>query len=253
MKSKITLFAFSAILILSLFSSIAGAQVACGWYNGLPVFAEEIVKLDSIYFDSVEESVEEPAEDQVRGWYNGEQLFTKEVDKLDSISLRLLGQHVVINLPHIKGDAFIQSFYQACTDWVWDYVDTKAGFTIKGQGYVTSYGNNEYYTGSSAYQNDVDWRPDNARRQFASGYEGMTDEQVVEQMKKNLIEAWAGALLRLYPYAKLLSGFTYTINFTAYYIGLITASDHEWTIDYKIVDGRFQYVEGSLKEVQLFY
>ncbi|MBQ3635321.1 MAG: hypothetical protein II951_06880 [Bacteroidales bacterium] len=164
----------------------------------------------------------------------------------------LLAPSVVIDLPHLKGDAFIQSFYQACTDWVWDNVDTKAGFTTKGQGYVTSYGNNEYYTGSSAYQNDVDWRAGSARQQYAAGYEGMTDEQVVEQMKKNLIEAWAGTLARLYPAAKAVPGVdvTYTVNFIAYYgVDGGNAADHSWTIVYKVVsDGVFEYVEGSLME-----
>ena len=44
-------------------------------------------------------------------------------------------------------------YYQTCVDWVKAQIDDKTGAT-----YVTSYGNNEYYSGTSAYQGNVDLR-----------------------------------------------------------------------------------------------
>jgi hypothetical protein len=58
---------------------------------------------------------------------------------------------VVINLSPIRNNADIMAYYQAATDWVWENIDqAELSITTKGQGYVTSFGNNEYYTGCSA-------------------------------------------------------------------------------------------------------
>ncbi len=152
---------------------------------------------------------------------------------------------VVINLPKASTSAY---FYQACTDWVWENIDTPLGFTTKGQGYVTSYANNEYYTGSTAYQNNVDWRVAKAREQYAAGYEGLSDDEALALMQDHLKEAWAATLSVLYPDAKPIEGIdvTYTINFIVY--GL---DQTDWTVAFKLVGvGQFEYVEGSLKAVE---
>lgn len=152
---------------------------------------------------------------------------------------------VVINLPKASTSAY---FYQACTDWVWENIDTPLGFTAKGQGYVTSYANNEYYTGSTAYQNNVDWRVAKAREQYAAGYEGLSDDEALALMQDHLKEAWAATLSILYPDAKPIEGIdiTYTINFIVY--GL---DQTDWTVVFKLVDvGQFEYVEESLQSVE---
>lgn len=151
---------------------------------------------------------------------------------------------VVINLPK---EASSGSFYQTVTDWVWENIDQPNGVTTAGQGYMTSYKNNEYYTGSSAYQNNVDWRPSAAKQQ-TSAYDGMSDEAIVAQMQKNLIEVYAKVLAKLYPDANTVEGIDvlYTINFIAYN----GSSNLNYTIVFKVTGpATFEYVEGSLKQV----
>lgn len=113
------------------------------------------------------------------------------------------------------------AFYQTCVDWVYENICVPMGDTsIKsGKFYVTSYGNNEYYSGTTAYQNNVDLRPSAAREQYAAGYEGMTDDQVVALMKERFLkEVLPGALAKLYPDAKPMDGLDlyYEITFTVY-------------------------------------
>ena len=155
---------------------------------------------------------------------------------------------LTLNFPHDRSDAAASAFYQAVTDWVWENIDVKNGFTTKGQGYVTSYGNNEYYTGSSAYQNDVDWRVSAAKAQ-GSGYDGKSDEEIFAQLQQNLISTYGKVLGVLYPDADVVDGVDviYTINFVAYYDG----ADHNYTISYRCVGkATFEYVEDSLALVE---
>lgn len=161
---------------------------------------------------------------------------------------------IVLTLPYDKSDVFAKTFYQAATDWVWENVDVAVlGCTEKGKGYVTSYGNNEYYTGSSAYYNNVDWRPSYARTQYAP-YNDMSDDEVLATLKKNLISVYGTVLGILYPTATPVEGVdvNYSINFTAYYASNGGSnSGHEWTVKYKLVkEGVFEYVEDSLQPVE---
>lgn len=132
-------------------------------------------------------------------------------------------------------------YYQACVDWVYENICVPMGDTsIKsGKFYVTSFGNNEYYSGASAYQNNVDLRPSAAREQYAAGYEGMTDEQVVATMKERFIkEVMPGALATLYPDAKPMDGVDlyYEITFGAY-----TGTTTTYTARFKVVGpGKFE-------------
>ncbi|MBP5365211.1 MAG: choice-of-anchor J domain-containing protein [Bacteroidales bacterium] len=152
---------------------------------------------------------------------------------------------VVLNFPR-DGDATVD-FFQKCTDWVWDNIDTKLlGCTTKGQGYVTSYANNEYYSGCSAYQKDVDWRPAKARDQYAAGFSG-NDTEDLKLMQQHLIDVLQGVLCQEYADAKTMDGvdITYTINFVAY-----DGVNHNYTIVFKLVDnGKFEYVKDSLSEI----
>ena len=150
---------------------------------------------------------------------------------------------VVLELPAGKNQPLSALYYQAMTDWVWENVDTPNGMT-KGQGYVTSYGNNEYYTGASAYQGNVDWRPSAAKNQYPAEYESMSDADIVALLQKRFIEVMGEVLASLNPDAKMVDGVDvfYTINF-----GVYTGSSESWTVVYKLVaDGKFEYVEGSL-------
>lgn len=155
---------------------------------------------------------------------------------------------VVISLSPIRNDAAIMAYYQAAVDWVWENVDVPAGCKNKGEGYVTSYGNNDYYSGCSAYYNNVDLRAAKAREQFAAGYEGMSDEEVVALMEERLIEVLAHALEALHPDAAPVDGVdvTYTVKVPLYFGTNVTTCTHQ--IVYRVVGvGQFEYIPDSFQ------
>lgn len=144
---------------------------------------------------------------------------------------------VVITLPAIKSDPVSVPFYQAITDSV---------KVLKGAQYVTSYGNNDYYYGGSAFQNNFDFRPSAWKTQY-SEYQKMSDSELTALMFKRLPEAFIYALRKLHADADVISGvdITYTINFSIYDGTATTA----YTIVYQVVGkANFKYVEGSLKK-----
>ncbi len=131
-----------------------------------------------------------------------------------------------LTLPKGKGQPVSTMFYQACVDWVLANVPD-------GAKYVTSYGNNDYYTGASAYQGNIDLRAASARLQYPEAYEGMTDDEVVALMKKRFEdEVCPGVLKQLYPDIAPVGDFnpTVTIHFFTY-DGTTT---HEQTIVYTV-------------------
>lgn len=150
---------------------------------------------------------------------------------------------VVLNLVRSGDTSLSKTVYQACVDWVYEHIDVPLGSTsiTSGVGYVTKYGNNEYYAGTSAYQNDVDLRVASARGQYAAGYEGMTDEAALEAMKTRFAEeVMPGALSMLYPDADTVPGVevTYTVNFVWY-----DGSNHDGQVVYKVVGkGQFELI-----------
>lgn len=128
---------------------------------------------------------------------------------------------VYITLPSGRGQTFSATYYQACVDWVYDNICVPLGDTSIKSGlfYVSSYGNNEYYSGTSAYQNNVDLRPDKAREQYAAGYEGKSNDEIVALMKQRFMnEVMPGALAKLHPDAKPMEGIDqiYAITFSVY-------------------------------------
>lgn len=127
---------------------------------------------------------------------------------------------MIINLPSDKSD-FCKNFYQTCVDWVYETQCVPLGDTsiTSGKYWVTSYGNNEYWSGTSAYQTNVDIRPSAARNQYPEGFEGMSDSEVQEFIMTNLCtQTFPAALHILYPDAVPVEGIdvTYTINFGTY-------------------------------------
>lgn len=155
---------------------------------------------------------------------------------------------VTLTLPAGRGQAFSAVYYQACVDWVYENIDVPLGSTgIKsGMFYVTSFGNNEYYSGTSAYQNNIDLRGDKARAQYPAGYEGMTDEEIVELEKKRFCtEVFPGALSKIYPDAEMVEGMDvlYTITFSAYYGTETLVYTGVWKVSGK---AKFEFVECHL-------
>ncbi|GAO29517.1 choice-of-anchor J domain-containing protein [Geofilum rubicundum] len=152
---------------------------------------------------------------------------------------------VVINLGPVRNDPFIMSYYQAASDWVWENIDVPAGAAEKGDGYVSGYGNNEYYAGTSAYYNNVDMRPQSARNQNPAAYGDLSDEEITALMMERLAEVMGAVLSQLHPEATPIEGvdITYTVN-VGIYTGE-TISDVTHTIVYKVVGvGEFELVSG---------
>lgn len=160
--------------------------------------------------------------------------------------------NVTINLPYGKGQAESVPFYQACVEWVYENKCVPLGDTsIKsGKYWVTSYGNNDYYCGASYYQNNIDLRAGSARAQYAAGWEGYTDEEIVATMEERCDrEVFPAVLDQMYPDAQPVEGFTvvYTINFYAY---AMTPDGKYKTLPcwakYQLVSkGHFEYLESE--------
>lgn len=139
-----------------------------------------------------------------------------------------------------KGDAETSAFYQAITDWVKEHYPE----------YVTSYGNNDYYYGGSAHNNNFDFRPSKWKEQNPAAYGTMSDDDLSKLMFERLPNAFIAALQSLYGDADVVEGVDviYTIDFAIYY-GSNPAP--EYTIKYKVTGpGQFEYVADSLKEVE---
>lgn len=92
-------------------------------------------------------------------------------------------------------------FFQACVDWVFENIDKPLGSTgIKsGAYYITSFGNNDYYSGASAYNGNLDWRVSAARGQYAAAFEGKTDEEVTKMLQDRTAEVFTAVLPQFYP------------------------------------------------------
>lgn len=141
---------------------------------------------------------------------------------------------LTITLPAGRGIAISTLYYQTCVDWVKNNVPD-------GEKYVSSYGNNEYYCGTSAYQGNVDLRPSAAVAQYAAGYAGMTNDEIVALEKQRFeTEVFPAALAILHPDAKPVEGVEvlYTVNFY-YYTGTTSAA----TLVYRVTaPATFEYV-----------
>lgn len=138
-----------------------------------------------------------------------------------------------------KDDA-TKEFYQYITDWVKEN---------KGAEYVTSYGNNDYYYGGSAYNNNFDFRPASWKSQNAAAYGDKSNDELKKLMFERLPEAFIPALEHFYRDAAPVEGVNviYTVNFMIY-DGSATTN---WTIQYEVKEkSKFTYIEDSLKEVK---
>ncbi len=139
--------------------------------------------------------------------------------------------------------------FQALTDWVWENIDEPAG-TKKGEGYVTSYGNNDYYYGGSEYQNNFDFRPSAWKQNVATAYGSMSDEDLTALMWKRLPEGIEHMLDTKYPdVVQTDEPISYVVKFGIYGINGSSTTKY-YSIRCKLVGkGKFSYVEDSLKEI----
>lgn len=149
------------------------------------------------------------------GGFNGTTVVTSQFVKKNGTWV--YSPDVEITLPAGRGVAISTLYYQTCVDWV-------AANVPDGSAYVSSYGNNEYYCGTSAYQGNVDLRASAAKTQYP-GYDSMTDEEVIALEKERFEkEVFPAALAILHPdaapTAKGVEPF-FTIHFY-YYTGTAT-------------------------------
>lgn len=168
------------------------------------------------------------------------------------------------------------TWFQAVTDWVYENIDVPMGSSSNTSGmyFVTKYGNNEYYTGSSAYQGNVDFRPSAAKGQYggdsyqgaelvaagiafpgdsyenAKNWEGAewdgltTDQRIQTLMLKRLKYVMGKVLSKLYPDATPIDGMevTYTINLGIYTGTNLSACNA--TLVYRVsAPAEFEFVE----------
>lgn len=143
-----------------------------------------------------------------------------------------------ITLSTSKADTETSAFYQTITDWVKEN---------KGAKYVTTYGNNDYYYGGSAYQNNFDFRTSKWKEQANDEYGKMSDEELTALMFERLTEAFLPGLEAHYADADVVSGVdvTYTINFYVYDGTATTA----YVIKYLVTGkGKFEYIAESLQK-----
>lgn len=158
---------------------------------------------------------------------------------------------VTINLPSDKSQAS-KDFYQACVQWVYDNVCLPLGATsiTGGEFWVSKYGNSEYWSGTSAYQTNVDIRCTQASDWttfIANYYNGIgAAAGRVELIDHLLHKTFPGTLSTLYPDAKPGDGMdiTYTINFVVY---TPSRTKEEKKAVYKVVgNGEFEFVSSTL-------
>ncbi len=143
---------------------------------------------------------------------------------------------VTIVLMPGKNQPLSTLYFQACVDWVKANVED-------GAKYISKHGNNDYYSGASAYQGNLDWRPNSAREQYAAAFEGMNDEQVTALLKERTIEVLGHVLTQLHPEAKPVEGVEvlYNIQLGIYTGTSIAAPTHQLT--YKVIgDAEFEFV-----------
>lgn len=142
--------------------------------------------------------------------------------------------------------AFSVEFYQTMVDWTFNNICVPMGDTdIKsGKFYVTKYGNNEYYSGASAYYTNVDIRAAKAREQYAEPFEGLSDKEISELLMKHLSEeVLPGALAILYPDMKPIAGVDVTFSVT---LVIYTGSNTDVTFVYKVADtGKYEFISND--------
>lgn len=183
-------------------------------------------------------------------YFNGVEVETAQFVKAEGHWM--YDPNVTITLAYGKGIPASATFYQACVDWVYENKCVPLGDTSIKSGlyWVTSYGNNDYYCGTSAYQNNVDLRAASARNQYPAGWEGYTDEEIVQTMEDRCDkEVFPAVLGELYPDAKPVEGLTvvYTLNFYAY--ALTPAGSYKTLpcqAKYEVTaKGHFEYMESQ--------
>lgn len=125
-----------------------------------------------------------------------------------------------LELDYTGNGADTKAFYQYCVNWVYDNKDVPMGAPARdnagviistdivtiggnkpaGDYWVSNYGNNEFYTGASAYYGNIDWRASACRGGFtAAGMGNLSDDEIVAKLQEHTAEVFAEVLHYVYP------------------------------------------------------
>lgn len=170
-----------------------------------------------------------------------------------------------LELDYTGNGADTKAFYQYCVNWVYDNKDVPMGapardnagvivstdiVTINGEKpagnyWVSNYGNNEFYTGASAYYGNIDWRASACKGGFAAaGMGDLSDDEIVEKLKEHTAEVFAEVLSYVYPEMTPAEYKKVVIKVKAF------GPNVNYSFTFDVVDtGKFQYVEGSLTQI----
>ena len=158
-----------------------------------------------------------------------------------------------------------KAFFQYCVNWVYDFKDVPMGaperdnageilstdiVTINGEKpagnyWVSNYGNNEFYTGTSAYYGNVDWRPSAVKTGFAAaGMGNLSDDEILAKLQEHTGEVYAEVLSYVYP--EMTSDEYKKVVIKVYCYG----PNKNYSLTFDVVDtGKFAYVADSLTEL----
>ena len=158
-----------------------------------------------------------------------------------------------------------RAFYQYCVNWVYDFKDVPMGAPARdnegviittdivmidgqkpaGNYWVSNYGNNEFYTGASAYYGNIDWRPSAVKGGFtAAGMGDLSDDEILAKLKEHSAEVFAEVLSYMFPemtpdeYKKVvIMVYAYGPN-----------ANYSFTFDV-VETGKFAYVADSITQL----
>ena len=158
-----------------------------------------------------------------------------------------------------------RAFYQYCVNWVYDNKDVPMGAPARdnageiisteivlidgskpaGNYWVSNYGNNEFYTGASAYYGNMDWRPSAVKGGFsAAGMGDLSDDEILAKLKEHSAEVFAAVLGYMYP--EMTSDEFKKVVIKVYSYG----PNKNYSFTFDVTDkGTFAYVEDSLIEL----
>ncbi len=189
------------------------------------------------------------------------------VDKVDQFR-KAEGEWAIdrtLELDYTGNGAETKAFYQYCVNWVYDNKDVPMGAPARdnagviistekvyingalpaGNYWVSNYGNNEFYTGASAYYGNIDWRASACKGGFAAaGMGDLSDDEIVEKLKEHSAEVFAEVLHYVYPEVTPAEYKKVVIKVYAY------GPNKNYSFTFDVVDtGTFQYVADSLTEI----
>ena len=158
-----------------------------------------------------------------------------------------------------------KAFYQYCVNWVYDNKDVPMGAPARdnageiisteivridgskpsGNYWVSNYGNNEFYTGASAYYGNMDWRPSAVKGGFAAaGMGDLSDDEILAKLKEHSTEVFAAVLGYMYP--EMTSEEYKKVVIKVYSYG----PNKNYSFTFDVTDkGTFVYAEDSLIEL----